>query len=124
MLFFLTLALGSQAQSVQVNMDPAVEKLLSNWTNQNRSNPRMEGWRVQILSSTDRQQVEAGKAQFVSLYPGILATWVHEKPYYKLRVGVFRSQQEAMGFMQEIKDNYSGAYAVKDSNIHPRDFLE
>lgn len=124
MMFFLVFALGGRAQSVQVNMDPVVEKLLNNWTSQNRSNPRLEGWRIQILSSTDRQQVEAGKTQFQSLYPDILATWVHEKPYYKLRVGVFRSRQEAMGFLGELKDSYPGAYPVKDSNIHPREFLE
>ena len=84
----------------------------------------MEGWRVQLLSSTDRQGVEAGKSRFLNLYPTVPADWVHEKPYYKLRVGAFRTRQEALSFVMELKDAFPGAYPAKDPNIHPRDFLE
>lgn len=112
------------AQEIQLNIDPAIEQMLKTWVGLNRSNPHIEGWRIQLLSTTDRQQVEAGKTQFLSLYPTIPAGWVHEKPYYKLRVGAFRTRQEAMSFLTEIKDTYPGAYPAKDPNIHPRDFLE
>lgn len=114
----------ANAQEVQLNIDPAIEQLVKNWVNQNRVNPRIEGWRLQILSTTDRQRVEAGKTQFLNLYPDIPADWVHEKPYYKLRVGAFYSRQEAMSFLAEIKDSYPGAYPAKDPNIHPRNFLD
>ena len=113
-----------QAQQIQLNADPAIDQLMKTWVNLNRTNPRIEGWRVQVLSSTDRQRVEAGKAQFLTTYPNIPADWVHEKPYYKLRVGAFRTRQEAMSFLAGIKDSYPVAYPVKDSNIHPRDFLQ
>lgn len=112
------------AQEIQLNIDPVVEQLIRIWVAQNKTNPRIEGWRVQILSSTDRQQVESGKSQFLTLYPDVPADWVHEKPYYKLRVGAFRTRQEALSFLAELKDNYPGAYPAKDINIHPRDFLE
>mgnify|MGYP001307796718 FL=1 len=114
----------SRAQEVQLNIDPAIEQLVKTWVNQNRANPRIEGWRLQILSTTDRQKIEAGKYQFLNLYPAIPAEWVHEKPYYKLRVGAFHTRQEAMSFLSEIKDSYPGAYPAKDPNIHPRNFLE
>lgn len=114
----------SNAQEIQLNVDPAIEQLVKTWINQNRANPRIEGWRLQILSTTDRQRVEAGKKEFLSLYPTIPAEWVHEKPYYKLRVGAFHTRQEAMSFLAEIKDSYPGAYPAKDPNIHPRNFLE
>ena len=114
----------SNAQEIQLNADPAIEQMVKTWVNQNRVNPRVEGWRLQILSTTDRQRVETGKIQFLNLYPAIPADWVHEKPYYKLRVGAFLTRQEAMSFLAEIKDGYPGAYPAKDPNIHPRNFLD
>ncbi len=114
----------SGAQEIQLNVDPAIEQLVKVWVAQNKVNPRIEGWRVQIMSTTDRQQVEDGKSRFLTLYPTVVADWVHEKPYYKLRVGAFRTRQEALSFLAELKDTYPGAYPAKDPNIHPRDFLE
>lgn len=123
-LICLCTAFKGRAQEVQLNVDPAIEQLVRTWVAQNKTNPRMEGWRVQIMSSTDRQQVEDGKNRFLNMYPNVVADWVHEKPYYKLRVGAFRTRQEALSFLAEIKDSYPGAYPAKDPNIHPRDFLE
>ena len=124
LLFFFGFPVFSNAQEIQLNADPAIEQMVKTWVNQNRVNPRVEGWRLQILSTTDRQRVETGKIQFLNLYPAIPADWVHEKPYYKLRVGAFLTRQEAMSFLAEIKDGYPGAYPAKDPNIHPRNFLD
>ena len=123
-LFLICFPAFSNAQEIQLNADPAIEQMVKTWVSQNRVNPRVEGWRLQILSTTDRQRVETGKIQFLNLYPAIPADWVHEKPYYKLRVGAFLTRQEAMSFLAEIKDGYPGAYPAKDPNIHPRNFLD
>lgn len=124
-LLILLLARGiAGAQDVQVNMDPAIEQLVRTWVAQNRANPRIDGWRIQIVSSTDRQRVDATKTQFLNQYPTMLADWVHEKPYYKLRVGAFHTRQEAMSFLLQLKYTYPDAYPTRDPNIHPRDFLE
>jgi len=112
------------AQNVQVNTDPAVEQLVRNWVAHNRANPRVEGWRIQILSSTDRQRVESGKVQFLGMHPEFSADWVHEKPYYKLRAGAYLTRQEALAALILLKDTYPDAYPTRDNNIHPRDFLK
>jgi SPOR domain len=111
------------AQKVQINEDPAITEMMSVWTQSNTERPKIVGWRIQILSSTDRKQVEDGKGRFKGLYPNIQADWVQEKPYYKLRIGAFASKLEAMSMMVDIKDNYPGAYVVQDFNIQPREIL-
>lgn len=111
------------AQEIQLNEDPKVTQLFRNWTNNNRANPHIEGWRVQIMASPDRQQVEDARNRFRVQYPDVPAEWTHEKPYYKLRVGAFRNKLEALAFMETLA-GYAGAYPSKDANIHPRDFLE
>ncbi len=123
-LLFIGSVFPAAAQEVQLNVDPAIEQLVNTWISFNRANPRVEGWRIQLLSTTDRQNVESGKSQFLNMFPTIPADWVHEKPYYKLRVGAFHTRQEALSFIGELKDMYPGAYPAKDPNIHPRDFLE
>ena len=111
------------AQEIQINEDPRVSQIFRSWTNDNRANPRIEGWRVQIMASTDRLQVEDARNKFRIAHPDVPAEWIHEKPYYKLRIGAFRNKLEAMAFIATLTD-YAGAYPAKDANIHPRDFLE
>ncbi len=124
LLILLMSGFAGRAQEMLIQADPDIEQLIQSWIWQNRTNPGIDGWRLQLLSSTDRSQAEDGKLQFLNLFPTIPADWVHEKPYYKLRVGAFHSRQEALSFLQELKGYYSGAYPTRDPNIHPRDFLE
>lgn len=114
---------GVFAQEIQLNEAPQIAGLATAWINQNRTNPHMDGWRVQIMASTDRVQIDEGRARFRGLYPEVPAEWVHEPPYYKLRVGVFRTRQEALAFIGNLLE-FPGAYPAKDTNIHPRNFLE
>jgi hypothetical protein len=121
-LFVLRVA-TAEAQEIQVNEDPKITQLMRSWVNNNRATPHIEGWRVQIMASTDRVQVEDGRTRFRSYYPEVPADWIHEKPYYKLRVGAFRSRLEAMAFIAQMTE-FPGAYPARDLHIHPRDFLE
>ncbi len=122
-LTFACLMFRLSAQEVQVNEDPKITLLYKSWTNNNRAVSKIDGWRVQIMASTDRLQVESGRNKFRTEYPEVSAEWVHEPPYYKLRVGAFRSKQEALAFIPELR-GWPGAYPTKDAAIHPRDFLE
>ncbi len=122
---YLVFILNTSAwsQEIQINESPQLSQLMKNWVNNNRVNPKIDGWRVQLMASTDRQQIEDGKNRFKMAYPSEKADWVHEKPYYKLRAGAFRTKQEAVAFISLLYD-FAGAYPVKDPQIHPRDFLE
>lgn len=122
-ILILVFPIALAAQEIQVNEDPKVSDVVKAWINGNRKNANIEGWRVQILSTTDRQQAEIEKTKFQSTFPDMYADWTHEKPYYKLRVGACRNRMEAMALLNDLKDYYPGAYVAQDKNIHPRDFL-
>ncbi len=111
------------SQNIEISESPAIAGLMENWANANRNKPEVSGWRVQLLSSTDRRQVEDGKLRFQTQFPEIPVDWVHDKPYYKLRAGAFRSKREAMALVFALQDVWTGAYPAKDNKIHPRDFL-
>lgn len=117
-------AVPALAQEVQLNEDPDAARLFQAWVRANRANPHVAGWRVQILSSTNRQLIEEAKTRFRLLFPEVPADWYHEQPYYKLRVGAFRNRADAMAFIAgTLKDTYPGAYPAQDAQIHPREFL-
>jgi SPOR domain len=110
-------------QEVQINAEPAVSQLFQTWVRANRASGRIAGWRVQIMSGTERSAVEQGKVRFLGQFPEVPADWIHEKPYYKLRVGAFRSRLAAQAFIAQLRDTYPGAYPAMDANILPREFL-
>lgn len=122
-LLLLGFAQIMQAQEVQLNEDPKVAQVMRAWVNANRAEPKVEGWRVQIMASTDRAQVEQTRNRFRTEYPDVPATVIQEQPYYKLRVGAYRTKSEALALISTLS-GWPGAYPAKDANIHPRDFLE
>ena len=121
-LLFVMTQTGS-GQEIQINEEPKVAQVMKSWVNANRNDPNIEGWRAQIMASTDRMQVEQSRNRFRTEYPEVAATAVQEQPYYKLRVGAFRTKQEALTFISTLT-GWPGAYPAKDAHIHPRDFLE
>lgn len=112
----------AQTQSVSVDLSPAIENALEKWMSQNRTFPTVTGWRIQLLASTDRVLIEETKNKFRQEFPNIPINLSHEKPYHKLKVGAFRTRLEARNFIETL-NNYSGAFPLKDKQIHPRDFL-
>lgn len=112
------------AQEIQINEPPLVTKMVERWAEINRTDPAIEGWRVQLFSSTDRKKVEEAKTAFLTNYPTIPCDWVQEKPYYKLRAGAFSTKLETMRLIRDLQADYPAAYATKDRAIHPRDFVE
>ena len=89
----------------------------------NKANTEIEGWRIQILATTDRQRMETVRQSFLYRYPNIPVDWVHNKPYYKLRAGAFSSKLEALRLKYILDDDYPGTYPVKDTNISPEELI-
>jgi len=127
-LLFLTLAICSTASQAQGNInekvDPNITALMKRFVDINKSTKTIDGWRIQILATTDRQRVEDALQKFVSLYPNIPADWVQSKPYYKLRAGAYTSKREAIAMQYLLKNDYPTAYPVQDNEIKPEELIK
>jgi hypothetical protein len=88
--------------------------MMQQWRDKNRWKPEIDGYRVQILATTDRPKVESEKIRFQSLFPGIKADWVHNKPYYRLRAGACLTRLETYTLLNTIRKEYPGAYLVME----------
>jgi|APTNR8051073442_1049403.scaffolds.fasta_scaffold03420_5 hypothetical protein len=120
--FVFTLNIAG-AQSVQIKSNQVIQQMETRFVERNKSQPLTEGWRVQILATTDRQNMENVRQQFQYQYPNVLIDWVHSKPYYKLRAGAFQSKLEAMRLKYILEEDFEGLYLVRDDAINRRDLL-
>ena len=100
--------------SVNVSTDADVQRVIDLWLESSELTTRVDGWRVQILATTDRTRLETVEQQFKVNYPSIPVDWVHTKPYYKLRAGAFRTKQEAERLKFTLGEQFEGVYLVKD----------
>ncbi|MEM1357883.1 MAG: SPOR domain-containing protein [Bacteroidota bacterium] len=113
---FLFCCLGAMVAqtNVSIKAEPKVEALLELFQTVNENETKVEGWRVQILATTDRRRLETVESEFKVNYPSVPVDWVHTKPYYKLRAGAFKTKQEAERLKYTLGQQFEGVYLVKD----------
>jgi len=114
---FLSISCGStlRAQSsISVNTEKGIDELMELFLTENENNGKVDGWRVQILATTDRNRLETVQSEFKVNYPSVPVDWVHTKPYYKLRAGAFQTKQEAERLKYTLGRQFEGVYLVKD----------
>ena len=119
---------GYSQNNITINEEPPISRMMEIYANGIKTtaptNPNtgggsapsqiVDGFRIQLMATTDRRKVDDTQAQFASLYPGVFTTWSQAKPYYRVRVGAFPSRTEASNFLTKIKKDYPDAYVVPD----------
>lgn len=108
--------------NVEVIQDKRVDVLVSKHKQLNENIRTIPGYRVQIFfesGSKSSQKAMQVKEQFTARFPGQESYVIFQEPYYKVRVGNFRSKMEAQGFKQKIILDYPGAFVVKDDILPP-----
>lgn len=117
-LVFLSLILLFASQpafsQVNINEDAAVSQMIERHIQINRATQDLEGWKVQLIATSDRTKVMEMKGEFLSRYPQIKVDWDYSAPYYKLKAGAFLTKLEAANLKYRIRYDYPDAYITKD----------
>ena len=108
---------GTVQTNVRLLPSPEVDRIMQNYTSTNRSVATVRGWRIQILSTSDRERMEQVRNSFRVQYPYIPITYIHNRPYYLLRVGAFTDQREAIRIQYLIRPAFPSTYLVQDNEI-------
>lgn len=119
---FLVFSIGNiQAQQhegyVLIHQDVAIENLLKKHIKVNEYYPWISGYRVQLFSVSgvnSRDKINLFKAQVLSKYPKAKVYIVYQEPYYKLRLGDFRTKLEALNFLNSIHKDFPSGFVVVD----------
>ena len=112
----------SYAQVTYVE-DAAVADIYNKYVAQNRSTTYTLGYRVQILSTSDRRKMENMKVDFTRKFPELIPVWTYEAPNYKLRVGAFKTKLETERIKHVLREEYPSVFPVKDNKIRPIEYL-
>ena len=112
------------AQGVVINEDASIVKLFDQYVKTNQSTENMSGWVVQIVSTTDRRQMEGMVKNFQLKNPDIYVDWTQEKPYYKIYIGGFRTKLEAARLLNQFRSEFTGAFITKSQQLRPIAFIQ
>lgn len=122
-IFCAFLSQGLAQSKIAVNAPVSVNQMMDQFIQLQKATTSMTGWRIQLLATTDRQEMESALYRFKALYPYIRVDWVHATPYYKIQAGAFKSKLESYRILYLIKRDYPGAYPAIDNSIKPEEFL-
>jgi SPOR domain len=116
---FCTITIHSQ--SIEINEDSSIVKMTKYFVDSNKR-LKYDGWRVQILSTTDRKKIDEVMGIAKDKYPEYNVDWVHNKPYYKVNIGAFLKKTEAQAFLNRVRNYFPNSYIIVDK-IKPQELL-
>lgn len=120
LLFACTLVKAQDSASVAVHKDPRIDMLIKKQIDINEETTRdtrrsMSGYRILVINSNDRNKVFAAKARIYQSYPELKPYLMYQPPFYKLKVGNFKTKEEAEEYKKELSREFStGLYIVRD----------
>lgn len=109
--------LSATPGNVEVIQDEKLTQLTDQYRKMSANNAEIDGYRVQIFfdsGSNSKNKAASVKVEFETLYPEAKPYLSYKEPYYRVRVGNFRSLIEAVGFQKKISTDYPNSFPVKD----------
>lgn len=97
--------------------DSRVDRLIEKHRQFNQANPGVDGFRVQIFfdsGNNSKKSAQTAREKFMELYPDITAYLTFKSPYYRVRIGDFRTKLEAEGFLFQLATAYPNAFTAPD----------
>ena len=104
-------------RKLEISQDPELVRLVELHIRHNETIQTMQGFRVEIFFSSAldaRQKALAIKSAFLREYPETSVYVLYISPDFKVRVGNFRTKNEALKLMKEIQGRFPKAFIVPD----------
>lgn len=112
--FLITLfsGFGLSAQ-VTINEEPGISEVMQKYVTENRQNQTVRAWRIQILTTNDRREMEVGIKKFELLYPDVQYSWEHNPPYYQVRIGAYELREDLEATLLMLKNDFPSSLPVQ-----------
>jgi hypothetical protein len=114
--------LSSNAQqhtgSLNIYQDQRIDSLLALNIEYNKAFPFISGYRIQIYMGLGNDALDNAnmvRSDFEKNFPGVLVYVTFREPYYRVRIGDFRSRLEANQLLESIKRIYPDAWIIQDN---------
>src|ERR1700761_358899 len=122
LLFLAQRGFAQQADTsgIMVTKDPRVDSLVRrqiaiNEMTTRESRRNVPGFRIQVMNTPDRNKVYDAKVKIYQEFPDWKPYLLYSAPNYKLRVGDFKSEDEANAALQQLSRLFpQGLYVIRD----------
>lgn len=119
---------GGDSQSVHINIyqSHSIKSLINKIVSIHAKQRGIEGYRIQIFSASGQQARNSAnkmRSEFVSKYPNFdynLIYPLYQPPFFKIRVGDYRTKNEALKFYKQVENQFPNAYIVKAIINYPK----
>lgn len=110
-IFFYSLNLLGQVTFAE---QPQVENLMARYISLGKEEDHINGWRIKLVSTTDRRKMERTNYAFRQQFPSLSPNSKYENPYYSLKVGAFENRFDLEPLLAEIKLYFPEAIPFRD----------
>ena len=113
----LSISCIAQNGYLNLNQDPRIGNLIMKQRQIHVNDSTIDGFRVQIfmeLGNDALHNADSVKERFSEKYPEVPIYLVFGQPYYRLRIGDFRTRLEAENMYQQVKNEYRNAFVTAD----------
>ncbi|MEJ7766576.1 MAG: SPOR domain-containing protein, partial [Chitinophagaceae bacterium] len=119
----------SDSGTVTVQKDPRISLLVKKQAQINEETTRlnrrsMPGFRLQVINTIDRGDAIIAKTKIYQLYPELKAYLQYKSPYYRLKVGNFKSRQEAEDYQKSLSGEFQNTVFIVRDIIEVRPEVE
>ena len=122
---------GQDTSSVVVHKDPRLDLLLKKQGEINaaikKANARTaKGYRLLVINTNKRDDAIAAKTKVYSNFPELKAYLVYQSPYFRLKVGNFKTREEAQQYQKTLGYYFpKGVFIIPDTiEVTPEKDLE
>ena len=106
------------AERLVIVQDPAIDTLINRHLLANASKDGVDGWRIQIYRGGHRTAGDDSnkiRARFMEDFPTLNTYRTFDRPnWFKVKVGDFRTREEAAMVFFDILEKYPEAYLIRD----------
>ena len=92
----------------------SISNLMDQFLAYNLQNAMIPGFKIQIISTSDRREMDDARARFVRLFPNYAISWKHIAPNYQVLVGAFRTKSDLMGNINDVRRHFPMSTPVSD----------
>jgi hypothetical protein len=112
---------ATDTSSVNVHKDPRADLLLKKQAEANasikRANARTaKGFRLLVVNTNKRDEAISAKTKVYTNFPELKAYLTYQSPYFKLKVGNFKTREEAKQYQQYLSAFFpKGVFIMNDT---------
>jgi RNA recognition motif-containing protein len=122
-LVILSVACSVKASdTIIIRKDPRLDVLTAKQAAFNKrssmmtANGQYKGFRLQVVSTTNRDQANKVKSDLLNKYPEEKAYITFQSPYFKVRIGNFIKKEDADKFRKMLGNQFpQGVFVVEDA---------